>query len=392
MKNLNFILFVMVGVLAACGGGGDALSLKKAELAEKRKQIEQLQADVRVLEKEILAQDPNFRLANEDATLVTTAKVLQSRFESFVEVQGAVESDRNIEVTAETSGLVRSIPVREGQFVGAGQLLVVQGSQVIANQIAELQTRLELAQTVYQKRKTLWDQKIGTELQYLEAKNNVESLQRQIDIYKAQVGQSNVYAPFAGIVEEIIIRPGQTAMPGSPLLRLVSADPVQVKAEISEKYIGKLKVGDPIQLFFPTLDKEITANITRLGQTINPENRTFTVEVQLSNPERLYKPEMLAVVKVQDYRQEKAVVVPTNLIQRDKVGDFIFVLKKDGKKTLARKVRLTRGKTYAQKTEVLEGLQGDEVLIDQGYRQVVDGEKVKVIDAEKTEKIVKTNS
>lgn len=389
MKKLTyFLILTLIVFLSACGGGNqNDLEDKKATLKEKKKQLDQISADVRVLEKEIQGLDPNFKTTREDATLVTAIKLKKQSFASYLEVQGTVESEKNIIISSETNGIIRSMPVEEGQFVAQGQLLIAQGSEVVSSQIAEAQTRLDLAEIVFQKRKNLWEQKIGTEIQYLEAKNNVDAIKRQLNTLGTQAGLSNTYAPFSGIVDKIMARRGQNAGPGSPLLRLVSTNQVNVLAEVSESYLGDVKVGDKVKIEFPSLKKEIEAPITRIGETINAENRTFMIEVKLSNPDRNLKPDLLAKVKLKDYTKSEAVIVTTNLIQRDKIGDYIFIITSKDKKTSAKKIYVTRGKTYNNQTEILKGLKGDETLINDGFREVVDGEVLKVIEDERASKL-----
>ncbi len=380
MKSLNLFFCLACLLLAsACGNGsGDELAEKKATLEEKRKQLEQLNADIIVLEKEILALDPNFATQNIKKTLVTTLPVKSSDFTSYLEVQGTVESDNNVILSAETNGIVRNLLVKEGQFVGQGQLLVSQSSEVLQSSIAEVEKSLELAEVVFKRQSNLWEQRIGTELQYLEAKNNKERLERQLQTLRSQVGMANITAPFSGVVDEIFIRQGQNAGPGTQVLRLVNTQQVNVVAEVSETYLGKVKVGDLVKVDFPSLDKSQEAPISLIGQTINPENRTFRIEIQLTNPERTLKPDLLATVRIQEAKQADAIVIPTNLIQKDKAGEFVFVLDQEGKKQIARKVRVQRGDTYDNQTVILEGLQGDELLIDRGSREVADGSNVEL--------------
>ncbi len=386
-KLIYFLIFSLLIAVGACGGDSDSLDSKKETLREKQKQLEQLAAEIRVLEKEIQGEDPNFKMTREDAILVTAIELKTKDFASFLEVQGSVTSDKNIVLSSESNGIIRAMPVSEGQFVAQGQLLVAQGSEVVSNQISEVQTRLELAKTILEKRRNLWEQKIGTEIQYLEAKNNVDALERQLGTLRAQAGLSNVYAPFSGVVEEIIAKRGQNAAPGSPLLRLVSTTQVNVVAEISESYLGKVKVGNTVKIEFPALGKEVETPITRISETINPDNRTFKIEMKLNNSDRDLKPALLAKVKVQDYTQAQAVVIPTNIIQKDKVGEFVFVVANKDKRTVAKKIYITKGKTYSNQTEILKGLKGDEQLINKGFREVVDGEFIKIIEEEKEVKL-----
>lgn len=391
MKNLlKYVSLIVFASLVACGGGSESnLDQKKQALKEKQKEVEKLNAEIKVLEKEITQLDPNFVSQKDNAVLVSTQKLAPKNFVSYVEVQGTVESDKNVVLSAETNGIIRRVLVEEGQYVAAGQLLVAQDAMVIEMGIAEVQKSLELAEVVYKRQSKLWEQEIGTEIQYLEAKNNKERLERQLATLQAQKGQGATTAPFSGIVDEIIARQGQNAGPGTPLLRLVSAQRINVVADVSEAYLGKVKRGDVVKVLFPSLEIEQEAPVTLIGQTIDPDNRTFRIEVALNNPNNLLKPDLLAQVRIRKDEQANAVVVPTNLIQRDKIGDFIFVVgdsdKKD--KKLAKKIRIQRGETYDNQTLVIKGLQGDEVLIREGFRDVVDGSSIKVVKKEASAKI-----
>lgn len=384
LKKLSFFgIFLLLA--SACGGGGDALTQKKAELEEKKKQIAQLESEIVILEKEIQKADPSFRSDEEQIKLVSITSVDTGKFVSYVEVQGTVEADNNVILTAETNGIVRQIPAREGQFVGLGQLLVSQDSQVLMNNIAEVQKALELAEVVFQRQSKLWEMEVGTEIQYLEAKNTKERLERQLVTLRSQMNMSQITAPFSGYVDEIFIKKGQNAGPGSQLLRLVSLNQVNVVAEVSEAYLNDIKLGDQLTLAFPSIDFVKEAKVSLIGQTINPENRTFRIEMKLNNPDKRLKPDLIAKVRIKDQEAPNSVIIPTNLIQKDKTGEFVFVSQTKNKKSIAHKVRIERGQTYQNRTQILEGLQGGEKLIDQGFRDVIEGMEIKIVQAEKVE-------
>ena len=387
-RNLNYLIILLTLSFVACGPAKDEVTLKKDELKEKRKALDQLKAEINVLEKEITKLDPTFVSNNINITLVTTKEVKSGSFQSFQEVQGTVESDNNVVLNAETNGIVRSITVSEGQFVGMGQLLVAQDSQVLMNSIAEVQKALELAEVRHKRQKNLWDQKIGTEFQYLETKNNMERLQKQLATLRSQANMANTTAPFSGYVDEIFIKRGENAGPGSQLLRLVSLSQVNVVAEVSEFYLTKVKRGDLVNIHFPSLDLEMEAPIALIGQTINPDNRTFRIEIKLNNPDNSIKPDLLATVKIKNEDKPESIVVPTNLIQNDNIGDFVFVVDKKDKKKIAKKIRIERGETYDNQTVIKNGLKGGEKLIEKGFREVVDGSQIEVEGAAK-EKIAK---
>ncbi|NJO01633.1 MAG: efflux RND transporter periplasmic adaptor subunit [Bacteroidia bacterium] len=321
-KSYLYAIYLSLGLLAACGGAANDLEKKKEDLVEKRKQVEKLNAEIAVLEKEIASVDPDFVKKEDNTVLVTTLAIKPQTFTSYIEVQGEVESDRNVVITSEINGVVRRVHVSEGQAVAAGQLLISQDSEVIRRSIDEVKTSMELAETIFERQSRLWEQKIGTEIQYLEAKNNVERLKRQLQTLQAQQNQANITAPFAGVVDEIVIRQGQNAGPGSELLRLVSSGVVNVVADVSEEYLSKVNVGDRVTVEFPSLEMSTEAPITLIGQTINPDNRTFRIEIAMANPSNRLKPDLLARVKIKEFQQPDALVIPVSLIQRDKIGDL----------------------------------------------------------------------
>ena len=248
MRNLfSRFLFVSILYLGSCSQGPDSSTLegKKEILQSKEKDLKALEAEINILKKEIAKEDPNFAEQMQKPVLVTTMGIAPQSFTRYVEVQGVVESDQNVNFEVpETNGVVGYIPVKEGQYVGSGQLLISQKSQIIQKSIDEVKTSLELADIVFKRQANLWEQEIGTELQYLEAKNNKERFEKQLNTLRAQMNQAQTYAPFAGVVDEIFIRKGQNAGPGSPLLRLVSSRNVQVVAYVSESYLSRINRGD----------------------------------------------------------------------------------------------------------------------------------------------------
>ncbi|MCU0446478.1 MAG: efflux RND transporter periplasmic adaptor subunit [Microscillaceae bacterium] len=384
MKTNFKIIFLLVALfLTACGGSKDSVEAKKQQLRQKQKDLEQLQAEIKGLEKEIGKLDPSFAKSVSSAVLVTTAAVSSDKFTGYAEVQGSVKTDNNVILSAEASGIIRSLNVIEGQAVGAGQVLLAQDGEILQKNIAEVKSSLELAEITFKRQENLWNQKIGTELQYLQAKNAKEGLEKRLQTLYAQAKLGIVTAPFSGIVDEIFVKRGQAAMPGQQLLRLVSSSQVKVVAEVSEAYLGKVRRGDVITIAFPSLDKEVEAPVSLIGQTINPENRTFRVEAMLANPDNMLKPDLLAKIKLKNYEKSNALVVPTHLIQRDKAGEYVFVLAKDQAKTIAKKIRVKSGNTFKNRTEINEGLKVEDVLIDEGFREVLEGTEVKIIEQKK---------
>ncbi len=376
--NPTIFLLISFLLLLSCSKTQDNdLEAKKALLKEKKAALEKLNSEVNELEKEIAQLDPDFQSVGK-LTLVSVLTVGKSNFTHFVEVRGNVETDNNVILTAESMGLVKGIFVTEGQNVGQGQVLLRQENSVIQNSIEEVKSSLSLAEMVFQKQENLWNQKIGTEIQYLQAKNNKENIEKRLQTLYSQLELANVRAPFSGVVDEIFIKIGQSAGPGVQLMRLVSLNNIQVVADVSEVYLGKITRGDSVLIEFPSLGIEKTARILNIGQVINPDNRTFRIEAAVPNENNLLKPDLLATVKFKNYEKPNAVSIPTKYIQNDKAGDFVFVAEMKDKDLIAKKIRIVRGETYKEMTLIKEGLKGTEKLIIDGFREVAEGSKLKI--------------
>lgn len=377
MKN-NIILSLLALTVVAASCGGDDLSKKKQALSEKKKELQELKAEIKELEEAIAAADPAFGKEVREALLVTTVPVKQETFEHFVEVRGDVQSEKNVTISAETMGNVEQVPVTEGQQVNKGQLLVKVNADVLENNMSEVRTQLELATAVFERQKNLWDQKIGTEVQFLQAKTNKEALENRLSMLQSQLAQSTARAPFSGTVEEVMVRIGEATSPGKPLVRLVSLQDMYIKADVSESFVGAFKKGDKVEVYFPSLDKTFTSSITAVGNVINPNNRTFTLEARLPNDAELLRPNLLAVLKVKDFEQENGMVVPTHLIQRDRKGEYVYVVEnKDGVKQVLKK-HIETGLSFNNQTLVTSGLDASDVLVNEGFREVTEGVVVKI--------------
>ncbi|MBX2945927.1 MAG: efflux RND transporter periplasmic adaptor subunit [Cyclobacteriaceae bacterium] len=390
MKN-TYLIIAFAALVAACSAPTD----KAAELEAKKKQLEQAQVELATiknkiaqLEKEISDADPNFARQISKAILVSTFTAEKKAFEHKIEVRGAVESRRNIVITAQTGGEIHKVHVREGQNVSKGQVLVSLNADIIRNSIAELKTALELANSVYEKQARLWEQKIGTELQYLQAKNNKESLERRLATAYSQLDQAIIKAPFSGTIDQLPAREGEVAGPGMPLVRVVSLDDTYIKADVSERFIGKFKTGDPVEVYFPSQDKKLNTKVASVSQVINAENRTFIVEVQLPRVDFIVKPNQVVVLNLRDYLSEATLAVPTRIIQKDEDGQFIFAVDDREGRLLAKKIHITTGITSMTETEVVAGLKGDEQIVDQGYRDLTEGVEVEIFGAKKNSKEV----
>ncbi|MEP2667557.1 MAG: efflux RND transporter periplasmic adaptor subunit [Cyclobacteriaceae bacterium] len=376
----QYLFPIILLIVAACGGsdGDKNLEAKKEELNKARAQLQEVKGTITQLEKEISELDPEFARQNTKAILVSTFIAEKKPFEHKVEVRGSVESRRNVFLSAQTGGEIKRINVQEGQRVSQGQTLIELDADVIRKSIAELKTSLELATTVYERQAKLWDQKIGTEVQYLQAKNNKESLENKLSTTYAQLNLAMVKAPFNGTVDQLPARVGEMASPGVPLVRVVSTDEMYLKTDVSERFIGRFKAGDKVDIFFPLIDKTVTTVISSVGQVINEENRTFEVEAKLPKVDFVVKPNQVVILRLLDYVNEAALAVPTRLIQKDEDGQFIYIVDKRESGPVARKIHVVAGITSDKETEITEGLKGDEQIVDKGFRELTEGVEVMI--------------
>ncbi len=376
----SFLLFSLMLLAVACSNQ-DELEAKKEKLKELKKTQHELKDEITALEKEISMLDPNFARANRKATLVTSLAIKKGEFEHYVEVNGTVVSNKNILLSAENMGNILKVHVTEGSMVKANQVLVSMDTELLGKQLKQEQTQLELAETLFQRQKNLWDKNIGTEVQFLEAKNRVESLETQISNIKSQISKSQIKAPFAGMVEKVLVNAGEMASVGTPLLRIVGQSDMYIEADLSETYIGMFKTGDPVSVHFPSIDKKVQTKVRAIGQVVDSNNRTFRVETDLPKLDYTIKPNMIATMRLRDHYFEDAVTVPTNLIQRDNKGDYIYVINGENEDKQAKKIHIERGITYQSETMITGGLNGSELLVNDGYREVIDGMKINIVDS-----------
>lgn len=395
-KNLFNIIFTSAFILsslylASCGGGNastdTSLEGKKKQLEEYKKQYADLKAKIDALESELRGKEEIASKVN--LKLIEALPVAQKDFAHFIEVQGNVESDKNVSVAPEMNGIILRINVERGQTVSQGQVIAEIDAEPIRKNIAELETRLDLAKTTFERQENLWKQQIGSEMQYLQAKNTKEALERSLEGLKAQLKKAYVKSPISGVVDELFMKQGEMANPAMPLARVVNLSEVQIKADVSEAYVPNVRKGDEVIVSFPSLQKEIPVKISNVGQFIEPANRTFKVEMKLANKDGFLKPNTLAVVKIKDFGQKNAIVIPTFLIQQSTDGqEFVFVVRQNDKKNTVAKVLIKTGKSYGGETLVTEGLQVGDILVSKGYNEVTDGEEVNI---QKTEAKISMN-
>lgn len=370
-------------IFSSCGGGEDTTSLeaKKAQLIEYQQQLVQLESNIHSLESEIKSMGGS---KTEMLSLkpVTIYDIKAHTFNHFVDVPGDVTSNKNVVVAPETTGRIIRRYVREGAYVKRGQYLAKLDVELVQKQIDEINTSLELANVLFEKQEKLWKQGIGSEVQYLQAKNNKESLEAKLESLKEQENKGYVVAPISGKVDEIFMKEGEMGPAGQPYARIVDVSNVEVVAEVSEAYSRVVKKGDKVKVKFPMLDIERDMRVDVVGQTINQVNRTFKIRMRIAEKGLNIKPNTMAIVTINDFSQENAVAIPSNLVQKNTNGEtFTYVLEnKEGKQNVVRKVAIETGKSYKGNTMITTGILPGMRVINKGYSEVINGEQVRIVD------------
>ena len=380
---MHKILTVVIAsslLLAACGSGSvqkdDSLQGKQTRLAALKEQQEKLSKQITALEDEIGKTDSTAG-SKEKAKLVALSALAPTSFTHYIDLQGGVEAE-NISYLSPrgTGGVVREVLIRQGDHVNKGQLLLKLDDAVQRQQLVSAQTQLAYAKDLYQRRKNLWDEKIGTEVDLVNAKNQVDQAESQLKIAQEQLDFTNVYADISGTVNALSIKVGESFAPGSQALQLVNTDNLKVVVQVPEIYQERVRVGTPVKIALPGLNnKEITGVVRIAGKVINTGNRAFQVEIHLSNA-RDIRANQVAVVKLQDYTATNVLTIPVNTLQTDEKGKYVMVSATEGGKTVAHKKTITIGQTYSDKIEVTSGLQKGDQLITDGFQGLYEGQLI----------------
>jgi membrane fusion protein (multidrug efflux system) len=373
----NIMGIAAVLLFTACGGKSE-LEKKKEELENLKTEQAKTSADIAKLEKEIAKLDTSFKLP-EKPKLVVLSPINTAAFTHYIDLQGTVDAENYSIVTPRgQGGLVRAVYVKQGDNVRKGQLLMKLDDAVPRRQIEQINVQLNLAKTLYERRKNLWDQKIGTEVELLNAKSNVENLEKQLDLAKEELNMSNVYAEISGVAERVNIRPGMTFSAASASevgIGIVNNSYLKVKAQVPEAYQTKVKVGTNLAVVLPEDNNRIiNTKVSVVGKTIDPNSRSFYIEGRL--PGNSFRPGQIALVRIQDYSAPKAITVPINVMQNDEKGKFVMVAAKENGKNVARKRPVTAGLLYGDKLEITSGLQNGDVVITDGFQGLYDGQAI----------------
>lgn len=374
----KIVLTLSLAALAACSSEAPQGDLGKL-VAEKDSLVQmrsELNAQIAALDAQISLMDTNVRY-----DMVTSMTVAPEMFLHYFDVFGTVEADKSINLYPMANGKVEKIYVKNGQKVSKGQLLLSLDTDILKSSLKELENGLELAKTLYEKQERLWlNEQIGSEIQYLQAKNNYDGLVQKVKTLQEQIELSEVRAPFAGSIDNIFAKVGELAGPQMPAVRLVNTSGVYVKADVPETYANRVRVGTPANVAFTSMDYEVAAEVLQVGQFIQEGNRTFSINVSLPVANGV-KPNQMVHVALQDYRNDAALVVPSSLVQQDVAGnDFIYTLSQVSSASYHEVVKtaVETGLSFDGKTEILSGLQEGAVVVDKGSRSVRSGQFVVV--------------
>ena len=364
---------VIAGLLAACSAASPETD-KNAQLEKLKTQQAKLTSDIRKLEAEIGKENPETVKAKSKE--VGVVSIAPHNFDYFIQTQGAVEAIDNIMISARTAGNVSQVFSREGDVVTKGQTLAQIDNSITQRNIDELKASLDLAKTVYERQKNLWDQKIGTEVQYLQAKNQKESLEKRLATLNEQLDMSRIKSPIDGSIDEVAIKIGQNVGPGMPAFRVVSFDKLKMRAAVSEAYVTSIKKGNKVLLTFSDINKEVEATVTFVGKTINQLSRTFPVEVALPSYADL-RPNMTGVLRIIFQTIPDALTVPVNVVQDVNGEKIVYIAETSGDQMLARKKVVTVAGIYGNSAQVI-GLKAGDKVITVGYQGLNDGELIKI--------------
>ena len=373
-----FLVSVLSIAIYSCGKKEnnqsiDALIESKNTKALQEKKVV-LQAEIAKIEEALATLD-----TKKEEALVAVMTLKDTLFNHYLDIQGNVDTKENIIVQPEFSGTLTALTVKAGQKVAKGQILGRIDDAGMSQQLAQVQTQYELAKTTYERQKNLWDQKIGSEIQYLQAQTQMNSLQKSINQMKAQLAKTVIRAPFSGTIDEVFVEKGQVVAPGPQgLMRIVNLGNMFVSTSVPESYIGKLKVGTEVDVFLTSLGKTYKGKVRQVGNFINPNNRSFGIEVSIPNPENLLRPNQVAKLKIIDYVKKDATVVPTNVIQEDGKGNhYVYTVdNSNGKTGTAKKTVVTLGQSSDNVTEILSGVSAEDVIVTEGVNAISEGMKL----------------
>ena len=386
MKRIFYLLTTLLA-LSACGGEEKSVDdlIAEGKLEAMRERKTQVSDQQKLIEDNLRKLDSAIALQSgeEKLPLVSTIQAAFQKFDHFLELQGDVMTKQNVLVYPEMAGTLQRVYVKAGDKVRKGQTLATIDDGGMSSQVAQLKTQAELAKTTYERRKRLWDQKIGSEIEYLSAKSNYEAAQSSVDQSSSQLGKSVIRAPFSGIIDDVIKDQGTVVAPGqgSEVFRIVNLSDMYIEVDVPETYLGDISRGKKAMVYFPVLRDSITTEIRETGNFIKPSNRSFSVEIPVPNAKGNIKPNLSAKVSLNDYSKDEAILIPSSIISENAEGEqYVYIAEAPNadKEAVAKKSIITTGKTQGGQIEVLTGIENGSHVIKEGARTVKDGQKVKV--------------
>jgi RND family efflux transporter MFP subunit len=376
--NLDMKKVVLIAtsfLLIACGEKSTDDLIKDKNITELKNRKATIQAELEKIDAALV----NGNKTPESEALVSVVRIKDTVFNHYLEVQGNVNTKENILVQPEFSGTLTTLNVKAGQRVAKGQILGKVDDAGMSQQLASIENQYALAKTTFERQKNLWDKKIGSEIQFLQAQAQMISAQKSVAQMRAQVAKTVIRAPFSGTIDEVFVERGQVVAPSPQgLMRIVNLSNMYVSTTVPETYIGKLKPGTEVDVFLTSLGKTYKGKVRQVANFINPSNRSFGIEVSVPNPDNLLRPNQVAKLKIIDYTTNNAIVVPTNVVQEDgEHNKFVFIATNvNGKSGVAKKVLVKVGKSSNNVTEILSGLAANDVIITEGVNNIADGMKL----------------
>jgi RND family efflux transporter MFP subunit len=371
------LIIMLAALMVGCSSNETPESLRNQLSKLKDTQLD-LNHQIKEIEKKLDAMENDDDMSG--FVPVITHELKKEPFDHFILLNGKVELVEEAQISPEANGQINKIHVSKGQNVKQGHLLVSLNTSMLENSIDEVKLGLELATKIYEKQKGLWEQKIGSELQYLEAKNSKESLEQRLKTLQSQLDMSLIKAPFDGIVDEIYQKEGELASPGRAVLYMANLDKLKVMADVSESLLPKIKKGDLVTVKFPTYDDiEINAPINRIGNLIDQNTRTISIEITLSNIAGKIKPNQMASLRIKDFSAAEAIVVPSIIVKQDSKGEFLFTTdKNENGENIATKIYVESGLSYSDKTMINKGLEEGQKVIVAGFNQIGNGSLIDI--------------
>ena len=372
----KYTLLLLILILSSCDS--NTLDSKKDRLDKLNNSLLDIELEIKNLEEEIELLDSGFNKKN--YVYISTISPDVNKFFHKVQLRGTVFSRSNVLLNPEMIGRLKRIYVKEGDSVIKGQILAEINSDVLNNSILEIETNLELFKVIYERQKNLWENNIGSEIEYLKSKSNYDVFLKRFETNKIQLLKYKIVSPFSGMIDKVFLNEGEMSSPAAPIFRIFSGEDSYLNIDASEAYIGKFSIKDNVDIVIPNLDTKVESKILSIGQVIDVQNRSFSIEINIPESlQELVKPNQVIVVEMVDYSNPNAILIPSNVIYSDDTGEYVFGTKEFDGTIIAKKISVIVGKSYNYKSEIVKGLDGSEIIIDKGSTEVIEGAYVQII-------------